>query len=63
MTRPAAPPIARRMFLRGLAGVAVSLPFLESFAPRKAVAQVAPKRLRANRVRRSFLIEVRMKWR
>ena len=44
MTRPKSP-IARRMFLRGLAGVAVSLPFLESFAPRKARAQAAPKRL------------------
>ena len=42
MTRPA---IARRMFLRGLAGVAVSLPFLESFAPHKALAQAGPKRM------------------
>ena len=48
MTRPGcrhSPPIARRTFLRGLAGVAVSLPFLESFAPQKALAQTAPKRL------------------
>lgn len=37
--------IQRRMFLRGLAGVSVALPFLESFAPRKLQAQAAPKRL------------------
>ena len=37
----------RRQFLRGLGGVAVGLPFLETFAPRKAAAQDAttPKRL------------------
>ncbi len=37
----------RRQFLRGLGGVTVGLPFLETFAPRKAVAQAAatPKRL------------------
>ncbi|HKP63969.1 MAG TPA: DUF1552 domain-containing protein [Polyangiales bacterium] len=37
--------IQRRQFLRGLGGVVVALPFLESFAPRKARAAAAPKRL------------------
>jgi hypothetical protein len=39
--------LKRRNFLRGLGGVAVGLPFLETFAPRKAAAQAAatPKRL------------------
>jgi hypothetical protein len=35
----------RRQFLRGLAGLGVALPFLESFAPRKVRAADAPKRL------------------
>ncbi|MES1172308.1 MAG: hypothetical protein ABUL77_03640, partial [Bacteroidota bacterium] len=37
----------RRHFLRGIGGVAVGLPFLETFAPRRAHAQAAatPKRL------------------
>jgi hypothetical protein len=35
----------RRMFLRGLAGIGVALPFLESFAPRTARAADGPKRL------------------
>jgi hypothetical protein len=35
----------RRRFLRGVAGVAVALPFLESFAPRRARAAAPPKRL------------------
>lgn len=37
----------RRQFLRGLGGVTVGLPFLETFAPRKAAAQAAavPKRM------------------
>ena len=39
--------IKRRSFLRGLGGVTLGLPFLETFAPRKAAAQTAstPKRL------------------
>jgi hypothetical protein len=35
----------RRSFLRGLGGVTVGLPFLETFAPRAARAAGAPKRL------------------
>ena len=35
----------RRHFLRGLGGIAVALPFLESFQPRKARAADPPKRL------------------
>ena len=37
----------RRNFLRGIGGVSIGLPFLETFAPRKAAAQTAatPKRL------------------
>lgn len=37
----------RRQFLRGLGGITVGLPFLETFAPRRASAQMAatPKRL------------------
>ena len=37
----------RRQFLRGIGGVTVGLPFLETFAPRRARAQTAatPKRL------------------
>jgi hypothetical protein len=37
--------INRRKFLRGAAGIAVALPFLESFAPKKARAAASPKRL------------------
>jgi hypothetical protein len=39
--------IKRRSFLRGIGGVTLGLPFLETFAPRKAAAQTAttPKRL------------------
>src|SRR3954468_10304649 len=39
--------IRRRNFLRGLGGVTLGLPFLETFAPRKAAAATAaaPKRL------------------
>jgi hypothetical protein len=49
-TKPAtggAPGFKRRMFLRGVGGVTVGLPFLETFAPRTAAAQAAmtPKRL------------------
>jgi hypothetical protein len=44
-SRPMPSKTSRRMFLRGLAGISVSLPFLESFAPRKLHAQAAPKRL------------------
>lgn len=36
---------ARRTFLRGAGGIAVGLPFLESFLPRSAHAQSAPTRL------------------
>ncbi len=36
---------ARRTFLRGAGGIAVGLPFLESFLPRSAHAQAAPTRL------------------
>lgn len=39
--RPAGP-LPRRVFLRGLGGVALGLPFLESLAPRNAQAQEAP---------------------
>ncbi|HKU43366.1 MAG TPA: DUF1552 domain-containing protein, partial [Polyangiales bacterium] len=35
----------RRQFLRGVGGVLVALPFLESFAPRRARAADPPKRL------------------
>ena len=35
----------RRTFLRGLSGIAVSLPFLEALAPRRVRAQDAPRRL------------------
>lgn len=44
---PTTPRIRRRQFLRGLGGVTVGLPFLETFAPRRASAQTAatPKRL------------------
>jgi hypothetical protein len=35
----------RRQFLRGLGGIAVALPFLEAFAPRRASAAAPPKRL------------------
>src|SRR5438105_4007977 len=37
----------RRQFLRGLGGITVGLPFLETFAPRRAAAQDAttPRRL------------------
>lgn len=38
-------PIARRKFLRGVGGIAIALPFLETFAPRRIRAQDAPKRL------------------
>ena len=43
----AAKTYGRRRFLRGVGGVTVGLPFLETFAPRKAAAQMAatPKRL------------------
>jgi hypothetical protein len=34
-------PVSRRRFLRGFGGVALGLPFLETFAPRSAQAQVA----------------------
>ena len=39
--------VRRRSFLRGMGGIAVGLPFLETFAPRKAAAQAAatPKRM------------------
>ncbi|HEY8924094.1 MAG TPA: DUF1552 domain-containing protein [Polyangia bacterium] len=39
--------LRRRTFLRGMGGIAVGLPFLETFAPRKAAAQAAatPKRM------------------
>jgi hypothetical protein len=37
--------ITRRRFLRGVGGVALALPFLESFAPRRARAAASPKRL------------------
>jgi hypothetical protein len=39
--------IRRRNFLRGIGGVSIGLPFLETFAPRTAAAQTAmtPKRL------------------
>ena len=37
--------LRRRHFLRGLAGIGVALPFLESFAPRRVRAADAPKRL------------------
>jgi Protein of unknown function (DUF1552) len=39
--------LKRRQFLRGIGGVTVGLPFLETFAPRRARAQTAatPKRL------------------
>lgn len=37
--------LARRRFLRGAGGIAVGLPFLESFLPRKASAQSAKPRL------------------
>jgi hypothetical protein len=39
--------LRRRNFLRGLGGISIGLPFLETFAPRKAAAQAAttPKRL------------------
>jgi hypothetical protein len=39
--------IRRRNFLRGIGGITVGLPFLETFAPRRASAQMAaaPKRL------------------
>ena len=41
------PQMKRRNFLRGIGGVTIGLPFLETFAPRKAAAQSAatPKRL------------------
>lgn len=35
----------RRTFLRGLSGIAVSLPFLEALAPRKLRAEDTPRRL------------------
>jgi len=39
--------VNRRLFLRGVGGVSIGLPFLETFAPRRAAAQAAatPKRL------------------
>ena len=46
-TKMTAPRFKRRNFLRGLGGVSVGLPFLETFAARRAKAQTAatPKRL------------------
>ena len=37
-------PSTRRGFLRGMGGVALALPFLEVFAPKKAFAATAPQR-------------------
>jgi uncharacterized protein DUF1552 len=41
MKRSNMSPVSRRRFLRGFGGVALGLPFLETFAPRSALAQQA----------------------